>query len=470
MVVARVTSLNYSRLARLRALMSLPSQARLADEKLGLILGQLGSVRRRLNSLAWQHALFFTIAIAVAVAAVAYAGAYLLSPLMFLLAAALAIFLGTIGLVATARTAWRMRASAAFAAALADDRGELKGRLSTIVALAGREHQGSLWAYLVEDTLSRREHFAPARIERRRVSRAVFALAGALMLALLALPLSRIRPSPRIAIDGGQDDLTIDLNDLHLRPAAPGDESGMQVTADPETMRKLQEKLVRENIADGDKGGNSLNHLFDQAREMAGRFQNKLTGQQQPKQRLNLRLADAGPNSETGQIRRAPDQPGNRRKEVAGQFQQDPSLSKQDLDLPPVDDTKHVGTQAQGKGGDHSSDLGGGKDNSGNQNSASTDDAQQSGDSGTSGGVAHGIGADPESLFGAPATAKLGTEGFEIAIEARPIEHGATGAGHAYTPPKVRTPLSAEQAPDEPLARAAVPSEDRATIKRVFER
>lgn len=450
--------------------MSLPSQAKRADEKLGLILGQLGSVRRRLNSLALQHAMFYTIAIAVAVAAVAYAGAYLLSPLMFLLAAALAIFLGMIGLVATARTAWRMRASAAFAAALADDRGELKGRLSTIVALAGREHQGSLWSYLVEDTLSRREHFAPARIERRRVSRAIFALGGALMLAALALPLSRIRHAPPVALDNGHDDLTLDLNDLHLRPAEPGDESGMEVSADPETMRRLHEKLVRENITAGETGGNSLNHLVDRAREMAGRFQNKLTGQQQPKQRLNLRLADSGVSSEPGNIHRAPEQPRNRRGEVAGQFQQDTSQTRQDLDLPPVDDTKHVDTKAQGKGGEHSSELGGGKDNSNNQNNASTDNAPQSGDSGTSGGPAHGIGADPDSLFGAPATVKLGTEGFEIAIEARPLDHGATGAGHAYTPPKVRTPLSAEQAPDEPLARAAVPSGDRATIKRVFER
>ena len=81
-----------------------------------------------------------------------------------------------------------------------------------------------------------------------------------------------------------------------------------------------------------------------------------------------------------------------------------------------------------------------------------------------------GIGADPDNLFGAPATSKLGTEGFEIAIEARPIDHGAKGAGHAYVPPKVRTPLSLNQEPDEPVARAAVPADDRATIKRVFER
>ena len=76
----------------------------------------------------------------------------------------------------------------------------------------------------------------------------------------------------------------------------------------------------------------------------------------------------------------------------------------------------------------------------------------------------------PTACSAPPRTSKLGTEGFEIAIEARPIDHGAKGAGHAYVPPKVRTPLNSNQEPDEPVAHAAVPAEDRTTIKRVFER
>ena len=112
-----------------------------------------------------------------------------------------------------------------------------------------------------------------------------------------------------------------------------------------------------------------------------------------------------------------------------------------------------------------------GKDNPGNQDNSATDRRiQQSGENGSNGGETHGIGADPDSLFGAPAVSKLGSEGFEIAIEARPVDHGAKGAGHAYVPPKVRAPLSLNQEPDEPVARAAVPAEDRTTIRRVFER
>ena len=47
---------------------------------------------------------------------------------------------------------------------------------------------------------------------------------------------------------------------------------------------------------------------------------------------------------------------------------------------------------------------------------------------------------------------------------------GPKAAGHAYLPPKVRTPLNASQHPDEPIARASVPEDDRAAIKKVFER
>ncbi|HEV2169913.1 MAG TPA: hypothetical protein VGR40_03140, partial [Candidatus Binatus sp.] len=112
----------------------------------------------------------------------------------------------------------------------------------------------------------------------------------------------------------------------------------------------------------------------------------------------------------------------------------------------------------------------GGKDNPNQDNSASDRSVEQSGENSSNGGESHGVGADPDSLFGAPAASKLGNEGFEIAIEARPVDHGAKGAGHAYVPPKVRTPLSMNQEPDEPVARTAVPAEDRATIKRVFER
>ncbi len=451
--------------------MSSPSQDKRSDEKLGQILGRVGSLRLRLNSLALQHAIFYTLAIAIAGGAAVFASAYLLSPLAFLVGTSVLLIIAVMGIAGAIAAGWRMRTSAVRAAAIADDRAELKGRLSTVVALAHEENRGTLWSYLVEDTLGYQEQFAAARIERRRVSRGIYALGAALLLAALAWPISKIRHAPQIIPGGEQDDLTVDLDDLHLRSAEPGDESGMQVTADPATMRRLEEKLARENAAGGETGGNSLNQLVNRARDMAGNLQSKLTGQQMAsKQRLNLRLADAGNDQNQNEIHRAPDTRKNRHGEVAGQFKQDQPKSGREIDLPREDDSRQPNSQPTGGNGEASVESNAGKDNPNPDESATDRSIQQSGENSSNGGEAHGIGADPDSLFGAPAASKLGTEGFEIAIEARPVDHGAKGAGRAYVPPKVRTPLSLNQEPDEPVARAAVPAEDRTTIKRVFER
>jgi hypothetical protein len=451
--------------------MSFPSQDQRADEKLGKILGRVGSVRTRLNSLALQHATFYTLAIAIGCGAAIFAGAYLLSPLAFLIGGSALLIIAASGIASAVAAGWRMRSSAENAAAIADDRAELKGRLATIVALKDSETRGSLWAYLVEDTLGHQDEFAASKIERRRISRGIYPLAGALVLAALAFPISKIKRAPQIIPGNEQDDLTVDLDDLHLRPADPGDDSGMQVTADPATMRRLQDKLARENAGGGDVAGNSLNQMMNRARDMAGNLQNKLTGQQpSSKQRLNLRLADAGRDQDQNEIRRAPDARKNRHGDVAGQFKQDQPKSNHEIDLPPEDDSRQPNSQpSPGGTGEAGVESDAGKDNP-NQDSATDRSIQQSGENSSNGGEAHGIGADPDSLFGAPATSKLGSEGFEIAIEARPVDHGAKSAGHAYVPPKVRTPLSLNQEPDEPVARAAVPADDRATIKRVFER
>lgn len=451
--------------------MSFLSQDKRAEEKLAQIIGRVGSVRTRLNSLALQHAVFYTLAIAIAAGAAIFAGAFLLSPLAFLIGAAALMLVALSGIINAIGAAWRMRTSALRAAAIADERAELKGRLSTIVALAPERKRGPLWAYLVEDTIGHQEQFAAARIERRRVSRGIYPLLAALLLAAVAIPVSRLRHAPQIAAANGQDDLTVDLDDLHLRPAEPGDESGMPVTADAATMRRLEEKMARDNAAGRALGGNSLNQLVNRAREMAGNLQSKLTGQQSPsQQRLNLRLADAGNGQDQNAIHRAPDMP-KKRGDVAGQFKQDQPKSNREIDLPRSDDSrKQSPQQSPGGKGDVNVESNAGKDNPDQSDSANDRSVEQSGENSSNGGETHGVGADPDSLFGAPVASKLGNEGFEIAIEARPVDHGAKGAGHAYVPPKVRTPLNQNQEPDEPVARAAVPAGDRTTIKRVFER
>ena len=91
--------------------MSFPSQDKRADEKLGQILGQVGSVRTRLNSLALQHAIFYTLAIAIAGGAAVFAGAYLLSPLAFLVGASALVIIGCAGIASAVGAGWRMRVS-----------------------------------------------------------------------------------------------------------------------------------------------------------------------------------------------------------------------------------------------------------------------------------------------------------------------------------------------------------------------
>src|SRR5262249_42228033 len=78
------------------------------------------------------------------------------------------------------------------------------------------------------------------------------------------------------------------------------------------------------------------------------------------------------------------------------------------------------------------------------------DSGEASGDQASNGGVAHGIGADPDTLFGPSSAPKIGGQGFEISIDARSESKGPKAAGNGYLPPKVRTPLNAEQHPDEP--------------------
>ncbi|MGH7864162.1 MAG: hypothetical protein ACREQB_04175 [Candidatus Binataceae bacterium] len=401
-----------------------------------------------------------------------FLAAYFAPPIAFLVGGAVAIMLGGFALLRTLTYAWRMGASSARAAAIADERGALKGRLATLVELADAPRRGPLWSYLVEDTLARRDEFEPARIERRRVSRTVYSFLASLVAASLsaALILAVQRAAPRAARSG--NDFTIDLDRLQLRPAEPGFDSGVEVRADAETMRRLEEKLAREGLAQGPSG--SFDRLMDQARELGSNFQSKLTGRERARPRINLKLADSGvearrqPAAPSDQTNRA----ARKRNEGARQFErekQDDARRKSDARDDSTPSRRHDDDELSGDllGSRGLADEGAG-DDSDARNADGSGDSQ--GEHNGSGGVARGLGAEPETLFGRREPTKLGGEGFEIAIEARPMDAGVRGAGSTLLPPKVRTPLNPTQYPDEPVARAAVPAEDRDTIKRVFER
>jgi hypothetical protein len=447
-----------------------------AQEKLDIILGQVTGLRSRLNRLALQHAFYLTVAIALAATAIIFAAASVLPPLQFLIVAAGTGLVGLCSLWLALRSAWRRHTNAVRAAELADERAGLKGRLTTIVETLAAPKRGTLWAYLIEDALDHRDEFIPRRIERRRIASSWWTPIAALALAAALIPLMRFHRPMKTASGGGQADFTVDLDDLHLRQAEPGDSNGLEVQADPATMARLREKLAREGSPAQQGEGGKLGGLLDRARNLADNMQRKLRGDTtQQKQRLTLRLADKDAGLDPTNPRGSDSWRHSHHGDQAGQFKHENDPSEGDTPLPPIDKSLHE-PEAQlpaGESAEGGQELGGhGNSAAGADDAKARADADQQirGEQSNNGGSFHGVGADPDSLFGEASKSKMSAEGFEIAIEARQLDRGPKGAGQTYLPPKVHTPLNAHQQPDEPIARAAVPAEDRTTIQRVFER
>ncbi len=458
--------------------MSSLHQVRKTEEKLGLIFGRIRSIRRRLNSLAWQRAAFGTLGWTIAIGAILVLAAFYLQPLMFLVCAAILGLFAVAGVTNSVRAGWRMHVNRGGAASIADRRAELKGRLETIVEMGQRQkvvrlgHSPEhllLWSYLIEDTLSRREEFEPARIEARRISRSVYGFIGALVLAVAIVPLiARLHGKP-IPVPLDQDQISLDLNDLHLRAADSDSDDGVEVHADARTMRRLEEKLAAEGAAGSGKASDTpMDKMMNHAKSLAGRLQDKLTGRHPQRSRLTLKLAEN--TQELNPLEKHPLKlnPHRKGEDADAHFEHEKtneSSSPNPNNMVPNESEKN---NEMGFGGDEVSTP----DQRANRSDQSADKSsdQSNSEQASNGSSAHGVGADPDTLFGPTADPKLGGQGFEISIDARSETRGPKAAGHAYLPPKVRTPLNPSQHPDEPIARASVPEEDRAAIKRVFER
>jgi hypothetical protein len=457
--------------------MSVSAHRRSTDEKVGLILSQVVSLRRRLNLLAIQRAVFAAGAVGVAAAALIYVGALLLGPLAFLACAAATIIIAFSALWRMLGSAWRMRASASSAAALADERAELKGRLTTIVGTVHERRRGMLWSFLVEDALGRSEEYRPGKIERRRIDRSIVGFLAALAVAIMAVPLAGLFRPPKSPAIAAQGDITLNLDDLQVRPASPDDSEGVQVEADAATMRRLEDKLAQQGAAASAAGGagSQMGHMLDRARSFAGHMQNKLRGAASAHRRLTLKLAANDPGPESARPRNSkPQLPGSSQDDDrTGQFKRDERSNSDSNSLPPMGKVVHGPRDRQAPSDDpNHGDLMGAGNSPAHTDSTTAADSSNQASTGrsASGGPSHGVGADAEGLFGDAMSSKMSSEGFEISIQARPMEHGSKGAGEAYLPPKVSTPLNSSQRPDEPVARAAIPADDRTAIQRVFER
>ena len=263
--------------------MSSPHQVRKTEEKLGLIFGRIRSIRIRLNSLAWQRAAFGTLGWIIAIGAILVLAAFYLQPLMFLVAATILGLLAIAGVTNSVRAGWRMHVNRGAAASIADRRADLKGRLETIIELGQRQkvvklrHSPEhllLWSYLIEDTLSRQEEFAPARIEARRVSRSIYGFLGALVLAIAIIPLiARLHGKP-IPLPANQDEMTRGPRTICIcAPPIPIRTTAVEVHADARTMRRLEDKLAAEGAAGSGKSSDTpMDKMMNHAKDLADVF------------------------------------------------------------------------------------------------------------------------------------------------------------------------------------------------------
>ncbi|HXZ88189.1 MAG TPA: hypothetical protein VEF07_06435 [Candidatus Binataceae bacterium] len=444
------------------------TETRRDQQKLWLILFQIKGVRARLNSLALQQSLFSTLAFLIGGAALIWGAALFLSPLLFLFAALAVAMFALAGIVRQGRRGLRQLANSDRAAAIADQRGDLKGRVATVLALAEAPKRSPLWPYLVEDAYSRREEFAPARIEPRWVSRSIFALLAAGLMAL-AIVFSGLRSGNQVrrtVAGSARGQITADIGNLEIRPADPALEPNAEIYADEKTLRKLEQRLA---AAQRDADQNGLSRWMNKARNLAGDLQNELTGQKTENAGppLQMRLTDRNPDQSDGSASNPSSQNSsgqngssasraNSGSGTAGDGQTEPAPPTTSMPGAEADQLARNKSAFPAQPGPDPAD------------SAFQDFA--GGGSGGGQGSSHGSGSDPNGLFGPDSSRTLGADNFKITIEAQASDESSRSGSPGYIPPRIRVPLNSDQYPDEPLERGSVPSADEAAIKRVFQR
>lgn len=446
------------------------AENRREEQKLWLILFQIKAIRTRLNLLAIQYWLFLTLAVLIGAAAIIFGSALTLSPLGFLGVTLTATIVGAVALVRVVREARRRGANPLRAARIADDRAALKGRLATIQAMAKTPAANSrLWPYLIEDTYGIRETFEPSRIEPRWISRAIL-VPLLVCLAIATVPLLH-RYHPRlVAVAGGNSqpaELTADIGNLDIRPADPGLAPNARIYADPATLKQLETKLAQAERSGQNR--NSMSRWMNKARSFAGKLQDRVTGVKPSAQPpINLRL-HGGSAASSADNRTPPEQANNANQDTSGSSSSPLSGNQTGANpsgQPPVSLPEQ---QADQLASNNPSPLF--QPDQGQTQPDQNDPGLKSGSTYSGGsGATHSGGTDPAHLFGPPTPQQLGSDNFKIAIDASPSDESSSPGAPAYIPPEIHVPLNSQQAPDEPLARAAIPLADQATIKRVFER
>lgn len=437
------------------------------EEKFRLILGRVISIRRRLNALAVQHGFFGALTFILCAAVMVVASAFLFGALTFLILVAVAAITAVVGVVRMARGALRMRASEERAARIADERAELKGRLTTMVGVSHGGSRSALWSFLVEDTLSLREQYALSKVEPRRISRWLYGAVASGAVATLVFSFALDARQARLAASNkaAHGQASVDLGDLDIRPADPSLGQGSQIDADPATLKKLEEKLRAAQNA-----GNPAARLMADARDVGNALKNKLTGGPPPSSGpKRLRITDkkgAGPATPGKHSEQARNHQksglGHRSGSSANGKANGGSVPGKTIPnpgMPNLGGLAGLGTPKQGQ-------TGAGKPSDHSQKSPT----RLASNGSESGGANHGAGSDPNNLFGSAQRQTLGNDTFKIPIDVGLSNQGFGKSAPAYMPDQIKTRLNPSQYPDEPFERASIPASDRVTIKRVFER
>jgi hypothetical protein len=448
------------------------------EDGLGSIVTQLTKVSRRINSVAAQQMVFSSLGLLIGAAGILVIAAFFLSASRFLAFGLILAALVLAGLPIAVTRAMRRFAGLSRTAAIADQKAELNGRLSTLVKLAEKEQGFSLWPFLVEDTVRRLDDFRPDRIEKHQVSPSIYGFIAACLVASLAGLMTYSARRHQDALRKVLKNFTFQVDPSEIAPSDGGDGGGAEVEGDPDTLRSLAERLEEANQG-ARAGHNAIDHLANKAKDMASSLQDRLTGRQpgDTPEKVKIRLAEA-----LGDKPPAPPEqnnPGNNSGDSSKQKGGHPlsggnrsgSERKANPAIPQMDSGADSGSDRNKPSAlppsAKSFDPGGpeapgaGDEPVAGQNPGSSPDAS---------GQTAGGGADPDHLMGPPDAPTHKSENFEIMIDARLSDRSPIANAQPYVPPKVKTPLSSYQHPDQPLDRGTVPASDRETVRRVFER
>jgi hypothetical protein len=462
--------------------MAVPLQRRLkgGEDGLGEIVTQLAKVKRRLNILAAQQITFSTLGLLIGAGGILVIAAFILTSSHFLaLGVALALLLA-IGLPLVIIRAWRKFAGLGRTAAIVDQRAEFNSRASTVLSLAGKEGDyPPLWPFLIEDTRGRLDDFQPSRIEKRRISRSIYGLAAACLIASLAGLMTYSARRHQQALRKILKNLTLQLDPSEIAPSDNPSGDMAQIEGDPETLRNLADRLEAANQDAAGGHQSALNRLADKAKDMASSLQDRLTGRQlqDTPEKVKLRLAQAlgdNPPSDDNASGGTNSNPSDENAEhPPGASGENPGVKSNPDEQQQNQADNGANSTPPEQSPPPNSQSAKNFETAGPQGPGAGDQAaagQHQGSSPDSSGESAGEGSDPDHLMGPPDAPSHKSENFEIMIDARLSDRSPITSAQPYVPPKVKTALNSHQHPDEPLDRGTVPPADRDTVRRVFER